>query len=72
MIVCPICNEMDMVTYKCSECNADMVDKGRVQEFMDPYGPQHPIIDTEGNCLHLFECLNCRKLERKNIKKVSI
>ncbi|KAJ53665.1 hypothetical protein BD780_002998 [Clostridium tetanomorphum] len=70
--VCPVCNELTMITFNCSKCGNIMVDKGRVQEYMDPYGPQMPIDDRENYCLHLFQCLKCKNMERKRIEKVKI
>lgn len=72
MKVCPLCNKLDTINYHCTICQGVMVDKGRVGEYIDPYGPQLPIMDREGSCLHLYECSNCKKLERKRINKIDM
>ncbi|MBU5485515.1 hypothetical protein KQI86_14430 [Clostridium sp. MSJ-11] len=72
MKVCPLCNKLDSIDYYCIICHGVMVDKGRVEEYIDPYGPQLPIMDNEDGCLHLYECSICNKLERKRIDKVNM
>lgn len=70
--ICPVCNEISIETYKCGRCGATMVDKGRVEDYLDNYSADMPIEDCEDYCLHLYRCDECGILERKKIMKVII
>lgn len=70
--VCPVCNKLENVTYTCSHCKGTMIDKGRVQDYTDSYAGQFPINDGEDYCVHLYQCLNCNEMERKNVSKIEI
>lgn len=70
--ICPICNEIYMEAFECSRCGRLMVDKGRVNEFVDPYGAEMPVSDSEEYCFHIFKCENCGNMERKDVLKVII
>lgn len=70
--VCPLCNKLKNEIVMCDRCNGVMLDKGRVQEYSDPYGADEPILDTEIYCYHLFSCTNCNNMKRKKILKIII
>lgn len=70
--VCPVCNKLEDINYICRQCKGTMVDKGRVQDYSDPYAGQYPINDSESYCVHLYQCLNCKETERKNVLKIEI
>ncbi|MGY0372510.1 hypothetical protein [Clostridium sp. JNZ J1-5] len=69
-MVCPICNEINHVEYKCRECNSNMVDKGRKQEFFGNYSAEDPIDDYGNYCIHIFKCSKCDFMEDVKIRKV--
>ncbi len=70
--ICPICNKIEVKNICCSRCNGIMVDEGRVQEYMGPYGAEMPIKDSEEYCLHLYCCEKCNFMKRIYIKKIVI
>lgn len=70
--ICPVCNEIYNETFKCSKCGGVMIDKGRIVDFMDPYGPQMPTIDSEEYCYHIYKCEKCGNSENKNILKIIV
>lgn len=49
-----------------------MVDKGRVNEFIDSYGAEMPVSDSEEYCFHIFKCENCGSIQRKDVLKVIV
>lgn len=49
-----------------------MIDKGRTVDFMDPYGPQMPSIDSKEYCYHVYKCKNCGNFENKSILKITV
>lgn len=70
--VCPLCNKLKNEIVVCERCNEVMYDKGRVQEYLDPYGAEEPIVDSDNYCYHLFSCPNCNNTQRRKIMKVII
>lgn len=70
--VCPACNKLENITYTCPQCNGVMVDKGRAQDYVDPYAGQYPINDGENYCIHVFQCLNCNEMEKKKVPKTEV
>lgn len=68
--VCPVCNEIKNVVYKCKKCGGDMVDKGRKQEYYDDYSADDPIFGMGDSCQHLFKCTKCDYMEDTLIKNV--
>lgn len=72
MIICPVCNEIALIKFRCEKCNKDMIDKGRVQDYEDPYGADIPIDDEDKYCTHIFKCPNCSYEKIEKIVKVAI
>ncbi|WP_125152700.1 hypothetical protein [Clostridium rectalis] len=70
--VCPVCNDLKKFDYSCSKCGSLMINKGRVQEYMDSYGSEEPLDDSENYCFHVYECRECGNFCRKAIKKLKI
>ncbi|WP_242851993.1 hypothetical protein [Clostridium tetani] len=70
--VCPVCNSLYTIKDKCDNCNGIMEDKGRADEYMDPYSNQMPISDSKDYCIHIFECNDCKKFYRKHISKLGV
>lgn len=68
--VCPVCNEINSVVYKCSKCGSVMVDKGRKQEYLDDYSADDPINDRGDYCMHIFKCTKCDCMENTLVRKV--
>jgi hypothetical protein len=70
--VCPLCNKMKEINLNCDICGGVMLDMGRVQDYSDPYGPQHPIHDADNYCIHLFKCEKCNDKKKVKILKVAM
>lgn len=70
--ICPLCNKLQNISIECDKCGKFMINLGRVQDFSDPYGPQDPINDGEGYCIHLFNCKNCNNRKKSKIWKIEI
>jgi len=70
--VCPLCNELEFMTFSCDKCGETMVDKGRAQEYSDDYTANMPINDGENYCAHIFECSRCNFFKRVPIEKKKI
>lgn len=68
--VCPVCNEINYIEYKCKKCGRIMVDMGRKQEYFDDYSADDPIEDVGEYCIHFFECDNCKFTEEIRIRKI--
>ena len=81
MYVCPLCNQMMQMNYKCATCQTIMEDSGRIMDYFDDYSAY---LDIEGmkrcngypndqknhECPHVFYCTNCGKEEVYLIKEV--
>ncbi|MBE6044644.1 MAG: hypothetical protein E7216_10510 [Clostridium thermopalmarium] len=68
--VCPVCNKINDIKYKCKNCGSEMVDKGRKQEYFNDYSADDPIYDIGDYCLHLFKCSKCDFMEDTLVRKV--
>lgn len=70
MAICPVCNAFEQLEKSCTICQAILKDKGKVTDFLDPYGHYNDI-DTlksadgyantlgEKLCPHLLYCFHC-------------
>jgi len=70
MYVCPSCNGLQKVIQKCSDCEGDLTDEGKLVDYLDDYSPY---LDDEGLklvdgdpqstedhiCVHLMRCQKC-------------
>lgn len=70
MAMCPICNAFEQLEKDCLNCSSPLKDKGKVSDFLDPYGHYNDIEtvksadgypNTVSNklCPHLMYCQNC-------------
>lgn len=72
MYVCPLCNQLGYIDYKCPDCLNTMEDNGRLMDYFDDYSAY---LDIEGmklfdgypddkknhQCPHVFYCVHCSK-----------
>lgn len=65
-LVCPLCNGLYKIEYKCVKCNTIMEDKGAKVNYYDDYSPYllDEISDEvdgvrRDECVHVFQCPNC-------------
>ena len=70
--VCPVCNKITNETFICNNCGGILVNKGRVDDYLDPYSADMPIEDGETYCMHIFQCTGCNNKENKKIIRVTI
>lgn len=70
MSMCPLCNGITLVSYKCETCQASLDDQGRLMDYFDDYSAYLDIdgmklfdgIEEDGKnhqCPHVFSCPNC-------------
>ncbi len=67
--ICPICNGIRRINALCPNCQNQLIDQGKLEEFYGPYSPYMEIeanklsngyIDLENNyCMHLNICPVC-------------
>jgi hypothetical protein len=71
--VCPSCNKLELVEYKCKSCGTSMMDLGRAQEvYQDDYTANMPINDAYNYCVHVFSCSGCGYREKFPVNKIVI
>ena len=70
MKVCPVCNSMFNLSYRCSNCSELLEDNGRVEDYLDPYSADMPI-ENVAYCKHVYICRNCGNTENFNYKMVN-
>lgn len=75
--ICPLCNGLYDIKYKCKICNSPMEDKGAKVNYMDSYSPY--LLDdishladgvARDKCVHIYYCPQCHRnaqcfIERK-------
>ncbi len=71
MYMCPLCNGLNSITVKCSQCGSEVQDSGRISDYYGPYSPYRPIDDlnmTDGfddaqqhSCPHVIYCPTCKQ-----------
>jgi len=66
MSCCPLCNGLSQVYLLCPNCGGVLEDKGRIENYFDPYSPylgEELIAENDGAapecCVHLFSCPLC-------------
>ncbi|HCW03370.1 MAG TPA: hypothetical protein DGK91_01835 [Clostridium sp.] len=70
MKVCPICNAMYNLNYRCSNCSQLLTDSGRLVDYLGPYSADMPI-ENNSYCLHIYKCSNCGNMENYNYKMIN-
>lgn len=74
--VCPLCNALQVITEKCPQCGAILVDGGSVSSYLGPYSPymdsQCLPFQSDDHCLHLMYCPVCRYDTRVPLAFVTI
>ena len=77
--ICPLCNGLYEVEYNCTDCNATMVDKGPMVNYMDEYSPYllddvTHLVDgvKRDECVHLYQCPKCNKKQLYSIERKRI
>ncbi|HHW01343.1 MAG TPA: hypothetical protein GXX35_00745 [Thermoanaerobacterales bacterium] len=61
---CPLCNALINVKEICPSCGSEMEDRGRVEDYFDPYNPYldkdtTSMEESSHECIHLFACPVC-------------
>lgn len=61
---CPLCNALINVNEACPNCGSEMEDRGRVEDYFDPYNPYldkdtADMSESSHECIHLFACPRC-------------
>lgn len=67
---CPVCNGLQPLQARCSSCNQEADDLGRMVDWTGPYAPYEPVevanvlynqsTDAE-SCKHVAFCSNCAR-----------
>jgi hypothetical protein len=80
MSFCPNCNGMTENIYTCSECAVEMMDNGKVVDYLDNYSPYLDMSILEqvdgiqqsptASCIHLYSCASCMKENRIEVPYV--
>ncbi|QFT88234.1 hypothetical protein FIU87_06240 [Bacillus sp. THAF10] len=71
MEICPLCNGLKEYHAICQECGGNMIDLGRITDFLDDYSAYMEIntlklVDGDltslenQKCLHLVVCYGCQ------------
>lgn len=68
--ICPLCNALTQNNYLCPLCDEAMVDKGRIQDYLDSYSAEMPIEDNGLFCIHIFFCSRCNDIRKMKVKKI--
>ncbi len=75
-LVCPLCNGLYDIDFKCVRCNSPMEEKGPLVNIMDDYSPyllddiSHRVDGVkEERCIHTYQCLNCGYEENYPIER---
>jgi hypothetical protein len=68
--VCPVCNAIIFESFPCEKCKSRMVDKGRIQDFFDPYSGAMPIENVSQYCTHVYQCEVCGNMKNFSIKNI--
>lgn len=74
MSMCPVCNAFDQLEKDCIKCSATLDDKGKITDFLDPYGHYNdietvksadgfPFTVSAQQCPHLLYCHYCHHEE---------
>lgn len=74
---CPLCNSLIDIKELCPRCGQIMEDRGRVEDYFDPYNPYlDKSIVTMGQpshqCVHLFYCPQCDRDTRIIVNQIPV
>lgn len=74
---CPLCNSLINISETCPQCGKPMEDRGRVEDFFDPYNPylDHDTVtmgEPSHQCIHLFCCPMCGYDSRIIVNQISV
>lgn len=74
--ICPLCNGLYEIKYKCKDCNSSMEDKGAKVNYTDPYSPyllddiSHFVDGVAYNkCVHIYYCSKCHKSVQCSVER---
>ena len=61
MRICTLCNGLQPITTRCSECGGRMIDGGPVSDYFGPYSPyvSRDSLNSRICCVHLLYCSEC-------------
>ncbi|MDN4075766.1 MULTISPECIES: hypothetical protein [Fictibacillus] len=71
MSMCPVCNQLHTVAFRCPECGNLSEDLGKLSDYFDDYSPYvdsdglklengYPADFKDGQCPHMYYCRICR------------
>lgn len=71
MKMCPVCNTFQSLEKRCPFCHSQLIDGGRVADYLDPYGHYNDIATSnlgdgftndkeKQQCPHLIYCKGCQ------------
>ncbi|MGO4370844.1 hypothetical protein [Paenibacillus sp. 2TAB19] len=72
-MLCPVCNGLASIQESCSSCKGQLIDGGRVTDWIGPYAPYEPIQEPFANesyqrleappahCNHIIYCPACQQ-----------
>lgn len=72
-LICPVCNGLMEIDFRCRQCQKKMNDLGRIEDFYLPYSPYEEqddlaaLQESDLFCIHLLFCPNCKLDQRCNI-----
>lgn len=80
MLICPICNGIKEIEDICPDCASDMVDQGKIVDYLDDYSPYLEVMMTKlvdgdsdsataHQCIHIIQCVDCGKIMTKEIQE---
>lgn len=67
---CPVCNGLTQLAENCPACGTPMDDCGKINGYLDPYGPYEETKETttaraamtgDSQCVHFLQCPNCNE-----------
>lgn len=74
--ICPLCNGLYEIKYKCKDCNIHMEDKGAKVNYMDSYSLNllddiSHLVDgvAYDKCVHIYYCPKCHKSVQYSIER---
>ncbi|WP_085506868.1 hypothetical protein [Thalassobacillus devorans] len=82
MVICPICNGIEEVEDRCPDCSNQMVDHGKIVDYLDDYSPYLEVMLTKmvdgdpdsatvQQCIHVIQCVECGKIMTKGIQEAA-
>ncbi|HHV34763.1 MAG: hypothetical protein WBI44_03095 [Syntrophaceticus sp.] len=62
---CSVCNGLTHLAENCPACGNTMEDCGKINSYVDPYGPyedtttEEETLTGDDQCVHFLQCPNC-------------